>query len=54
MDDGDELGDDIVEILSQLKKENAALIKRMRQLEGYLRDEGYGDPDDEEDSEDAY
>jgi len=48
----EELEDDVVEILTGLKKSMEDLIARVRYLEGYLKDEGYGvgslDDDDTE------
>lgn len=46
MSDDADLGDDIVDLMSDLRKANEALRARMTRIERYLRDEGYGDVDD--------
>lgn len=45
MSGDDDLGDDIVEILRQLRIEGAAMSRRLAVLERYLRDEGFGESD---------
>lgn len=52
MSDADDTGDDIVELLGETRQAMLKLQRRVAYLERYLRDEGYGPEDLDEDGDD--
>ncbi len=53
MSDDEETGDDMVELMRLTTAQLSDLQKRIRFLERYLRDEGYGPEDLDDDDDDA-
>jgi hypothetical protein len=52
MDDDEETTDDLVDMLAALNKEVKLMRERFKTVERYLRDEGYGESDEETDDDD--